>query len=48
MKLGRLAFDQTIQLGCNSAAACVLMANIFAEAGMQEDAEKIGSVKPGE
>jgi Tfp pilus assembly protein PilF len=42
--LGRLAFDKAIQLDNSVASAYVLMANIYATAGMQEDAEKIEDV----
>ena len=45
VKLGILAFDQTVQLDDSCAAAYVLMANIFAAAGMQKDAEKVESMR---
>ena len=45
VKLGRLAFDQAIQLGGGCALAYVLMSNIFAVAGMQEDAKKVESMR---
>jgi hypothetical protein len=41
VKLGRLAFDQAVQLESNSAAAYILIADIFASAGMVDDAQKI-------
>ena len=41
MNLGRLAFDQVIQLDTRVASAYILMANIFTAAGMQVDAERI-------
>ena len=41
VKLGKLAFHQAIQLDDNIAAAYIVMANIYSEAGMQEDAEKV-------
>jgi hypothetical protein len=39
--IGRLAFHQLIQLDANIVSAYVLMANIFAAAGMSADAKKI-------
>ena len=45
VKLGKLVFDQTIQLDNTCASAYVLMANIFAAAGMQEDAENIEAMR---
>jgi pentatricopeptide repeat protein len=44
VKLGRLAFDQAVQLESNSAAAYILIADIFAGAGMVDDAQKIESM----
>ena len=41
LKLGILAFDQSLQLDHTCATAYILMANIFAAAGMQEDAENV-------
>ncbi|KAI5080335.1 hypothetical protein GOP47_0005814 [Adiantum capillus-veneris] len=41
VELGRLAFEHAVHLdGCN-AAAYVLMSNLYASAGMQEDAQNI-------
>ena len=46
VELGKLAFDQVIQVDDDlAAAAYVLMANIYAVAGMQEDAEKIEAMR---
>ena len=45
VKLGKLSFDQIIQLEDSFAAAYVLMANIFATAGMQKDAEKVEAMR---
>ena len=39
--LGRLVFDQIVQLNDGCAACYILMANIFANAGMQEDKENV-------
>ena len=41
VKLGKLAFDQSIQVDNTCASAYVLMAEIFAAAGMREDAQKV-------
>ena len=41
VKLGKLAFDHSIQLDENEAAAYVLMRNIYTAAGRREDADKI-------
>ena len=41
MKLGRSVFNQIVQLDDNLAAGYVLMANMFAAAGMKEDADKL-------
>ena len=41
VELGRLSFDQAIQLDNSGAAAYVLMADIFGNAGMLEDAKKL-------
>ena len=40
-KLSRLAFDQIIQLDSKCGAAYALMSNVYADAGMKEDAEKV-------
>ena len=45
VKLGRLAFDQTIQMEGNLSSAYAIMANIYAAVGMQEDAENIESIR---
>ena len=45
VELGRLAFDQALQLDTTCAAVYVLMANIFASAGMHEDAERIEAMR---
>ena len=45
VKLGRLAFDQAVQLDNTCSAAYVLMAKIFTGAGMQEDAEKVEAMR---
>jgi pentatricopeptide repeat protein len=45
VKLGRWAFDQATQIDNNLAAAYILMSNIYAAAGMQEDAEKIEQLR---
>ena len=41
VSLGRLIFNQMIQLENSLAAAYTLMHDIYAAAGMQQDAEKI-------
>ena len=41
VKLGRLAFDQALQLDSGCAAAYILMASIFEAAGMQDNAEHV-------
>jgi pentatricopeptide repeat protein len=41
VKLGKLTFDQVIQLNCNCAPAYVHMANLFASAGMREDSVSV-------
>jgi pentatricopeptide repeat protein len=43
--LGRLAFDQAVQLDASCAVAYILMANIFASNGMKEDAERIEAMR---
>ena len=45
VKLGRSAFHQVIQLDEGLGGAYVLMANIFAAAGMQEDAKKVEAMR---
>ena len=45
VKLGRLCFDQIVQLDGSCTSAYVLMANMFASSGMQEDAEKIEAMR---
>jgi pentatricopeptide repeat protein len=45
VELGRLAFDQAVQVCANCSSAYVLMANIFASAGMQEDANKVEALR---
>jgi pentatricopeptide repeat protein len=45
VELGKLAFDQALQLDTACAVVYVLMANIFASAGMKEDAERIEAMK---
>ena len=44
--LGRLAFDHVIHLDKNCAAGYVLMADIYADSGMQEDARKVEAMRP--
>jgi pentatricopeptide repeat protein len=45
VELGRLAFDQLVQLDRGSGAAYVLMANVFASAGLQEDANAMDAME---
>ena len=45
VKLGRHAFDQAIQMSDNLAAAYVHMGSIYADAGMQEDMEKVQAMQ---
>ena len=45
VKLGKLAFDEVLLLDNGCAAAYTLMANIYASAGMEEDAEKIEAMR---
>jgi pentatricopeptide repeat protein len=45
VELGKLAFDQVIQLDDSNSAAYVLMASLFADVGMQEDAENIEATR---
>ena len=41
MKLGRLSFDEAIQLDNNGATTYVCMADIFGSAGILEDEKKL-------
>ena len=45
VELGRFAFDRAVCLDNQDTAAYVLMANIYASAGMEEDAEKIEAMR---
>ncbi|KAH7299383.1 hypothetical protein KP509_24G008500 [Ceratopteris richardii] len=45
VQLGRLIFERIIQLNKHDAAAYTCMAEIYADAGMQEDAKKIKFIK---
>ena len=45
VKLGTFVFDQVLQLDDVCTTAYVLMANIFATAGMHEDAEKVETMR---
>ena len=45
VKLGILAFDQSLQLDHTCATAYILMANIFAAAGLREDAENLETMR---
>jgi pentatricopeptide repeat protein len=45
VKLGRVAFDQAVQLDSACSAAYVLMVGIFSAAGMLEDAEKLEAMR---
>ena len=45
VELARVAFDQALQLEYNCGAAYVLMANIFAAAGMHDDKEKVEAMR---
>jgi pentatricopeptide repeat protein len=45
VELGRFAFDQALQLDINNAAAYACMTNIYAAAGMQEDAREIEEMR---
>jgi pentatricopeptide repeat protein len=44
VKLARFSFDQVIQLGGDLSGSCVLMASIYAEMGMHEEAVKIEAI----
>lgn len=43
--LGRVAFDQTLRLEPRHAAAYILMSNIYAHAGMWDDAQKVNELR---
>ena len=45
LKIGRLAFENAIQLDEKDAAAYVCMSNIYASSGMQEEAEEIEALR---
>ena len=45
VKLGRLAFDELVQLDRDNPAIYICMANIYAAAGMKNDAEKIEAMR---
>ena len=45
VKLGTLAFDQALQVDTSCASAYVLMTDIFASVGMQDDAEKVEAMR---
>jgi pentatricopeptide repeat protein len=45
VELGRLAFEQAIQLDDSNLAAYILMINIYVSAGMEEDAKKIEAMR---
>ena len=45
VKLGSLAFDQAMQLDDSSSSSYILMANLYAASGMQEDAESIEAMR---
>ena len=45
VKLGRVAFEQAVQLDSHCAAAYALMASIFVAAGMKEEAQKVKSIE---
>ena len=45
VKLGRVAFEQVVQLDSHCAAAYALMASIFVAAGMKEEAQKVKSIE---
>ena len=44
VRLGKVAFDQVVQLDDGCAGAYALMATIFSDAGMQEDARQVESM----
>jgi pentatricopeptide repeat protein len=45
VELGRLVFNQALQLDDTCSAAYALMASVFASAGLHEDAEKVEAMK---
>ena len=45
VEIGRLAFDQAVQLDESCGASYILMTDIFAASGMQEDAEKVEAMR---
>ena len=45
VELGRLSYDNVIQLDHTNTAAYVLMGSIYTAAGMQEDAENIEAMR---
>ena len=45
VNLGKLAFDQVIQMNGNLASAYVIMANIYAAVCMQEEADKVDAMR---
>ena len=45
MRLGKLAFDEVVKLDNTCAGAYVLMADIFIAVGMQEDAQRIETMR---
>jgi pentatricopeptide repeat protein len=45
VKLGILAFDQAFQIDNGCATTYILMANIFTNAGMQEDAQQVEAMR---
>ena len=45
VKLGRLVFDQVVQLDSCFATPYILMADIFVATGMQEDAKKVEAMR---
>ena len=44
-KLGIFSFDQSVRCGCDCGAAYVMMADIYADIGMQKDAEMLQGMK---
>jgi hypothetical protein len=45
VRLARLAFEQAIYLDVTNSAAYVCMEKFFADAGLHEDAQSIGSIR---
>jgi hypothetical protein len=45
VNVGRWAFERAVQVDKSDGAAYVLMANIYASAGMQEDAENVEAMR---